>query len=360
MNNLANKFLSAIILFIDIKGVPMNRFRWIVLWIGLTLIILLIFLSIYGAFIGSQRAKSFFSSIPLSIYWVALILLLITGFWVFSRLIRIPGLLFIHAGCIFILTGAVCGSQAGHKLQKKIFGIDKIPAGQMIIYEEESENRVVLENEDEVRELPFYVKLKDFRIEYYKPEYLYIQNREGKSWKIPVQINAELSLGDNIGSIRIVRKFENFKIRIEGDNRVPYDDPQPGFNPALEVEIKSPEGEMSARYVFERFPSHLHSEDNFFLSYRRIISEYISELQIIRDNGVVVEKNIEVNHPLYFGGYHFYQADYDKEAGQYTILTVTSDTGLGIIYVGYLILCIGVFWHFWIKHLFTAKKTNGN
>ncbi|OHB56252.1 MAG: hypothetical protein A2173_08565 [Planctomycetes bacterium RBG_13_44_8b] len=124
--------------------------------------------------------------------------------------------------------------------------------------------------------------------------------------------------------------------------------------------MKSPEGEMSTRYVFERFPGHIHPEDNFFLNYRRVISEYISELQIIRDNEVVAEKDIEVNHPLYFGGYHFYQADYDKEAGQYTILTVTSDTGLGIIYVGYLMLCVGVFWHFWIKHLFTAKKTNGN
>jgi hypothetical protein len=338
----------------------MNRFRRIVLWIGLALIILLVFLSIYGAFTGSQRAKSFFNSIPLSIYWVALILLLITGFWVFSRLFQIPGLLFMHAGCILILVGAVCGSQAGHQLQKKFFGIDKIPAGQMLIYEGASENRVALENDDEVRELPFYVKLKDFRIEYYKPEYLFIQSREGKSWEIPVQINKEFSLGDKIGTVRIIRKFENLKIKIEGDKRVFYDDPQPGLNPALEVEIKSPEGDMSTRYVFERFPGHMHPEDDLFLSYRRVISEYISELQIVQNNKVVVEKDIEVNHPLYFGGYHFYQADYDKQAGQYTILTVTSDTGLATIYAGYLMLCIGVFWYFWLKHIFMAIKTKAN
>jgi hypothetical protein len=338
----------------------MSRFKQAVLWIGLALIILLIFLSIYGAFIGAERAKSFFNSLPLSVYWIALILLLIVGILVFRRLVHIPGLLFIHAGCILILTGAVWGSQAGHKLQKKFFGIDKIPAGQMAIFEGESENRVALENDDEVRELPFYVKLKDFRIEYYKPEYLYIQNRQGKSWKIPAELNAKFSLGDNISTVRIVRKFENFKIKIEGDNRVPYDDPQPGSNAALEVEIKSPGGQVVTKYFFERFPGHIHPEDNFFLSYRRVISEYISELQIIRNNEVVAEKDIEVNHPLHFGGYHLYQADYDKQAGQYTILTVTSDTGLGTVYAGYLMLCIGVFWHFWLRHIFKAKKADGD
>jgi hypothetical protein len=342
------------------KGVSMNKFRRVVLWIGLTLIILLIFLSVYGAFIGAERAKAFFNSLPLSIYWIALILLLIAGIWVFNRLIRIPGLLFIHAGCILILVGAICGSQTGHKLQKKLFGINKIPAGRMIIYEGASENRVVLENNDQVRKLPFYVKLKDFRVEYYKPDYLYIQDREGKSWKIPVQINKDFSLGDKVGTIRIIRRFENFKIKIEGNERIAYDDPQAGFNPALEVEIKSPDGKVITRYVFERFPSHINPEDNLFLSYRRIISEYISDLQIIENNKVVAEKDIEVNHPLYFNGYYFYQAGYDVQAGQYTILAVTSDTGLGTVYAGYLMLCVGVLWHFWLKHIFIAIKTKAN
>jgi len=338
----------------------MSKFKRAVLRIGLALIILLIFLSVYGAFIGAGRAKSFFNSLPLAVYWITLILLLIVGILVFRRLICVPWLLFIHAGCILILAGAVWGSQAGLKLQSRLFGADKIPVGQMAIFEGESENRVALENDDEVRELPFYLKLKDFRIEYYKPEYLYIQNRGGKSWKIPVEINAEFSLGDNIGTVRVVRKFENFKIKIEGDNRVPYDDPQPGSNPALEVEIQSPDGQVTTKYVFERFPSHIHPEDRFLLSYKRVISDYVSELQIVRNDKVVAEKNIEVNHPFHFGGYHFYQHSYDDQAGQYTILMVVSDTGVTIVYAGYLMLCVGVFWHFWLRHIFKAKKADGD
>jgi hypothetical protein len=339
---------------------PMNRFRRIVLWIGLALIILLIFLSIYGAFIGAERAKSFFNSLPLSVYWIALIFLLVVGVFVFRRLVIIPGLLFIHGGCILVLAGSVWGSRAGLKLQSKLFGIDKIPVGHMIIFEGESENRVALEYNDQIGELPFYVKLKDFRIEYYRPEYLYIQTQEDKSWAIPIHINTEFSLGDNIGTVKIVRKFENFKIKIEGDKRAAYDDPQPGSNPALEVEIKSPDGQVATRYVFGCFPVHIHSEDNFLLTYQRVISDYVSELQIIRNNEVVAEQNIEVNHPLHFGGYHFYQHSYDDQAGQYTILMVVSDTGLTIVYAGYLMLCIGVFWHFWLRHIFKAKKADGD
>jgi signal transduction histidine kinase len=327
------------------------------MWFGLTLIILLIFSSIYGAFIGAERAKAFFNSQSLAIYWLILILLLIVGIFVFRRLIRATGLLFIHAGCVLILAGAIWGSQAGHKIQSKIFGIDKIPSGQMQIYEGYAENRVLLEDNETIKELPFYVQLKDFRIEYYKPDFLLVQTRQGKSWRIPVEIGRETSLGDDVGSVKILRAFENFKLKSEDGKYVPYDDPQPASNPTLGVEIKLSNGQVVTRYVFERFTGHIYPEDKFLLRYQRVISDYISELQIIRDNEVIAQKNIEVNYPLHFGGYHFYQADYDKEEGQYTILMVASDTGITIVYAGFLMLCAGVFWHFWLKHIFTTIKT---
>jgi len=334
----------------------MKNFRWAVMWIGLTLIILLIFLSIYGAFLGAQRAKTFFNSLPLAVYWIALALLLITGIAVFHRLVCVPGLLLMHLGCIFTLAGSIWASQAGHKLHRRLFGIDKIPAGQMKIYEGCLENRVLLENGEPIKELPFYIRLKNFRIEYYKPEYLLIQTRQGKSWRIPVEIGKESPLGNDFGTVKILKAFENFKIRIEGDEHIPYDDPQPGFNPALQVQIKSPDGDVTTRYIFERFPSHIHPEDKLLLSYQRVISDYVSRLQIIENNKIVAEKNIEVNHPLAFGGYHFYQHSYDAQAGQYTVLAVVSDSGLDFVYAGYLMLCGGVFWHFGLRYIFTAAK----
>ena len=362
------------------KGKPMNKLRRAVMWIGLTLIILLVFLSIYGAFIGPEQTKSFINRLPLVVYWSAFIFMLITALVVFRRLVRVPGLLLIHLGCVFILAGAMWSSETGHKLQKKLFGIDKIKDGQIVIYEGSSQNRVALGTAEEFRnlsfsvdqqrrieyywqngedlivlehrELPFSIALKDFQIEYYKPAYLYIQTRDGQGWKIPVEIGAEFPLGPEFGTVKILRTFENFKITIEGESRTIIDDPQPGFNPALEVQIKYPDGNVATRYAFdpEHFPGHIYPGDRFLLSYRRVVSDYISRLRIIEDERIAAEKDIEVNHPLSFGGYHFYQQKYDTEAGQYTVLMVVSNTGLAVVYSGYWMLCIGVFWHLWLRH----------
>jgi len=325
------------------------------MWTTMVLIALLFCLSVYGAFLGPKRAKEFFNSIPLAVFWLLYIIILIAGIGLFRRLLRVPALLLIHAGCIFILAGALWSSTGGHELRQKLLGIDKIRTGQMVIYEGDLENLVALENNQQAK-LPFSVKLKDFRIEYYKPEYLWVQSREGQSWKIPVETGGEFSLGADFGTVKILKVFENFKITIDGDKRRAIDDSGPGSNPAIEVEIKSPDGIVDTRYVFERFPGHSYPEDRLLLSYHRIISDYISELEIIKDGKVLAKKDIEVNHPLHFGGYHFYQSSYDAEAGQYTVLEVVSDSGLSLVYGGYLMLCIGVLWHLWLRHIFTGIK----
>ena len=243
-----------------IKETSKEKFGRAVIWVVLAMVVLLIFLSVYGAFLGPYQAKNFFNSPVLSAYWLILIAFLTAVFAAFRRLIRLPGLLLIHAGCILILAGALRGSVTGLKVQNQLFGTDKIQTGQMIILEGDAENRIWLEDSDQAKELPFHIKLKDFRIEYYKPEY---------------------------------------------------------------------------------------------------VRDYISDIQVIKDGNVVAEKTIEVNHPLHFGGYHFYQSSYDTLAHRYTVLSVVSDTGLDFVYAGYMALGIGVFWHLWIRHVFT-KRINGN
>ena len=334
----------------------MSRFRKVIMWAGLTLIAALIFLSMYGAFLGAERAQNLFNTVPAAVYWSAFILILAAGFLVFRRLVRIAALSLIHCGCILILAGGMWGSEGGHKMQSQLFGIDKIQTGQMAIYEGETENHVAVENVEQIKELPFSIKLKDFRLEHYKPEYLQVLTRNGEGWKVPVEIGTEFSLGEDFGTVTILRAFENFKIRIEGKERKITDDPESGYNPALEVQIKSPAGDEETRYVFERYPGHMNSEDELLLSYRRVIRDYVSELEIIKDGKVAAEKNIEVNHPLYYGGYHFYQHSYDAEDGQYTVLMVASDTGLGMVYAGYAMLCVGVFWQLWVRNIFARRK----
>lgn len=341
--------------------------RRFAMWTAMALIALLFFLSVYGAFLGPKRAKELFNSIPLAVFWLLFIILLIAGIGLFRRLLRKPALLLIHAGCVFVLAGAIWSSAGGHELRQKlleidslpsglkrvleeVFGVNKIPSGFMQIYEGRSDNRVISQS-DQIRELPFFIGLKDFRIEHYKPDFLYIQNRQGDDWRCPVEIGAEYFLNPEYGTIKIIRTFENFKIPMEGENKIAVDDPGPGSNPALEISINPSNGQSITRYVFERLPGHSHPGDELSLTYQRVISEYISELQVVHDGKVVAEKDIQVNHPLHYGGYHFYQQDYDHQAGRYTILEVTSDSGLISVYLGYLMLCIGLFWHFWINKL---------
>ncbi len=339
-----------------IKETSKKKFRRAVMWSALTLIILLIFLSIYGAFLGAERAQKLINTLPLTVYWLAFVLILIAGLVVFRRLVRVTRLLLMHAGCVFILAGSMWASDAGHKLQKQLFGIDKIRTGRMVIYEGHTENHVLLDQSQPPKELPFSVHLKDFRLEHYKPGSILVYMPDDTTRRIPVETGSEHNLGGEVGKVKIVRTFERFRLNIEDDRREAIDAPDGELMPALEVIIERPDGSQLKRYVFEPSQGYMY-QDNFQISYLRMVSDYISELVIIKDGKVLAKKNIEVNHPLHFGGYHFYQHSYDAEAGQYTVLEVTSDTGLALVYGGYLMLCVGVFWHLWLRGVFARIKS---
>ncbi len=54
-------------------------------------------------------------------------------------------------------------------MQKQLFGIDKIPEADLRLYERIDENRVRVKEDGSIRELPFFVRLNEYRIEYYEP-----------------------------------------------------------------------------------------------------------------------------------------------------------------------------------------------
>ena len=334
-----------------IMGNSMNEFRRVILWAALAVIALLTVLSIYGAFIGAERAQEFFNRIPLAVYWMFFAMLLAVAIVVFPRLVRVPGLLTVHAGCILILAGGMWGSKLGNDLQRRLLRIEKIRDGRMVIYEGASENHVLLDDAGRVsKALPFSLRLKDFRIEYYQPASLYIETRDDRRWKVPVEVGKQFALGEGLGTAKVVRAFENFKMSKQDGKNVFLDDPNAGSNPALEVQIAQPNGQVATRYVFEKFPGHSQGQDAFLLSYHRAISDFISEIEVVENGKVVAAKDVEVNYPLHFGGHHFYQSSYDDKAGQFTVLSVYSDTGLYIVYAGYWLLCLGAVWHFWLRH----------
>ena len=79
------------------------------------------------------------------------------------------------------------------------------------------------------------------------------------------------------------------------------------------------------------------------------IRDYKSELVVLEEGQEWAHKTIEVNDPLYYGGYHFYQHSYDSQGGRYTVLSVQSDSGLWAAAVGFFLLGAGVMWLFWVQ-----------
>ncbi|RKY09204.1 MAG: hypothetical protein DRP66_02800 [Planctomycetota bacterium] len=364
----------------------MKELKRAVMWMAMVVIVLLTVLSIYGAFIGAERSQAFFNSVPLAVYWIFFALLLIVSLFLFRRLIRVPGLLLIHLGCIAILAGGLWGSGDGHKLRHKLLGREKMPSGMITVYEGLSENRVVddkirsayaidpnnnvtiyefddhghpilLTDEDpRIFHLPFEIHLKDFRIEYYDPPHLLVGAADGKSWELkPIETDASFQL-DGAASLKILNTYKNFKIDMD---KGAYDDPHPGSNPAVHISITYPDGTEHKQYVFEMYPGHFGKSKEFTLRYvtQGMVKDFFSDLQVIVDGKVVLEKTIEVNHPLYYGGYHFYQSSYDDKAGRYTVLSVTSDSGLMLVFAGFALMCVGAVYHLWLRPIIAHFKT---
>ncbi len=435
-----------------------------VLWATLVLIFLLTVFSVYGAFLGANRAQVFFNSIPLAICWSLFLVLLVAGGLVFQRLIRVPALLLIHTGCIAILIGGLWGSSKGQEIRKKVFKCDIIGSGYVMLYPGQQTSQIqVGEGKDmQIKNLPFVVAVDDFRIEHYNPGKLFIGvpgtenqwsmtadpnsqldfgNKFGavkvvrffenlqitkklfitvpgtpQEWSMSVAPNTQLDLGETLGSVKVLRAFKNFRITVGGEGgSQAYEAPGPGTNAALEILLIPPRGEQptkhyifemraghankdsplsfeykqatdntgenlayddvgsgdnaavellvtapsggpaTPRYVFEQQPSHAQQGSPLAFQYRRTISDYISDVKILKktdDKKAVTQKAVEVNHPLYYGGYHFYQSSYGQDprgSGQmYTVLSVTNSTGLGWVFTGFLLMCLGIAWQCWV------------
>ena len=241
----------------------MDGFKEILMWLALLLILALISLSIYGAFIGAERTAELFNSVPLQMFWFLLTVTFIAAVILFPSLIKQPSLLLIHLGCIGILVGSICASETGHRMQEQLFGKYKIRSGRMLIHEGQKTNVATVSSHHGAFELPFELGLDDFRIDYYEP-------------------------GNDSGPL--------------------------------------------------------------------MPKDFFSDLSVIKDGKVVLKKTIEVNHPLHYGGYCFYQHDFDESSGKFTILTVTSDNGLFVVFGCYVLLIVGLFGRCWLAPMNRALR----
>ncbi|MFH1578249.1 MAG: cytochrome c biogenesis protein ResB [Candidatus Omnitrophota bacterium] len=325
--------------------------------LAITLLVFIILASIIGTFIpqGISSAEyiqrygrgvyNLFSLFGFTyiyrVWWFILLLSLLGLNLLICTLKRIKflkkssGLIITHVSILVILSGAIVGALWGER-------------GFMSIYEGEIRGSFMLNNQE--RKIDFQVQLEEFILEWYpenhqitagvkNPEINKVFNIEAGK-KYPIE-------GTNyiFEALRYLPDFyldssNNAKTRGEAPN-----------NPAVLVRINN--GEVNEeRWLFANFPDFSEGKDkNIRLSYQWLgrIKDFKSRLRVIEDEEVILTKTIEVNHPLKFRGYTFYQSSYDPEQPNWTGLQVVKDPGVALVYLGFILLNIGIILVFYTK-----------
>lgn len=143
-----------------------NKAGKFVLQGSIALTALLTVLCVLGAFAGPVRAKVFFNSPQMIVFWCVFLLLLAAGFLFSPAMRRRKTMLLIHAGVALVLAGGMYGSQTGHTLLAKAGLPDRFTRA-ILTLEQGQTLRVAFSEDERPIELPFAVHLKEAVIEYY-------------------------------------------------------------------------------------------------------------------------------------------------------------------------------------------------
>ncbi|MFQ5964458.1 MAG: cytochrome c biogenesis protein ResB [Candidatus Scalinduaceae bacterium] len=181
------------------------------------------------------------------------------------------------------------------------------------------------------------------------------------------EINKVYDIDETDLQLKIIKYFPSYSVRKEvvrkSDNHEGHAHP-PGEHvgtPAIFVEIDGPRGKVG-EWILSQNPPVWYTDNNFALLYERsgmAVKDYKSKLRVLEDGKTVLSKTIEVNDPLKYKGYVFYQSSYDPEGERYTGLQVTRNPGLSVVYSGFILLCVGVVFIFYVKPFLRRKLKKG-
>lgn len=123
------------------------------------------------------------------------------------------------------------------------------------------------------------------------------------------------------------------------------------LNPAILLRIEGQE--TKEQLLLASNPEPVYLEDgNLALTFERKMEEikdYKSKLKFIKDGVLDKEVEIEVNKPFKYKGFAFYQSNYDPKDLTYSGIEVVKDPGLGFVWLGFIMLSLGILHSFFIK-----------
>lgn len=161
------------------------------------------------------------------------------------------------------------------------------------------------------------------------------------------QLDEKYSIGESGYQINITKYYPSFGMKEEviqkSDKLV---------NPAIYVETSGPAGNVSEWLFAKDARAWWYQDGGLALLYqeeREMIKDFKSTLTVKEDGKVVKTKVIEVNVPLSYKGIDFYQANYDPNNPRFSGIQITSHPGIPIVYSGFILLCVGLVFIFYIK-----------
>lgn len=324
-------------------------------WGALLLIFSGVGLSIFGAFLGAERAREFFTSPPLVVYWGVFALTLAAGFVVFARMRRDLGLAAMHLGFLLIMAGFILGSDAAHRWASRMGGDERIPRSYLPIRVGATTSTVWDRDlRRDLGRLPFAVRLDAFEIKHYPP-----------SSEPPPIFWGTMDRAHGNWQAQSLKWKSGRALRLPG---------APIRMRVLEFTTPADEGPLTARIALEAggetrektlvcaadAPFARFAVAPLFPSLRELdptaslllappvpaVRAYRSRVTVIEDGRERAEE-IRVNQPLRVGGYHLYQHSWGEQPERHSILLVVSHRGLNTVYAGFFLLGAGPILLYW-------------
>jgi len=181
---------------------------------------------------------------------------------------------------------------------------------------------------------------------------------EGFLAEVPINPGIEQDIGNTGYQIKVLRYLPDF-VMDTSTKQVLSRSASPN-NPALQVELKDSRGGVKTAWLFARFPDiHQEVSADFRIFYHwapRRPKDFISKVTILKDGKEILSRDIQVNAPLNFAGYNFFQTSYDSQDLSWTGLQVVKDPGVPVIYAGFVLLIVGLVMIFYVGPLFKGDN----
>ncbi len=232
------------------------------------------------------------------------------------------GAWFVHVGFIFLVIGGAMIARGTYRVS-----VSGLP-GEML-----------LDNENE---WGFNVRVDDFQIEYYPLS----DGQWAQVNRLEFEVNGQEMAIDTLLIGKLIGPNEDGSFNVDV------------FSPARTYLRNIPADNISSRIDWVPRQGGRLDQMN--------ISDYIATLTVFENGDSVTTRRVEVNYPLRYKGYRFYQASFDDRRtdaqGRWTtVLTVRKDPGAPYVWVGITIVSLGLIFSMYIipRELYMVFSRDG-